>query len=112
LASNAYSYAASKAAVHHLTRILAKELAREAITVNALVLGPFPSRMTSFATADAKRLAAAQTNIPLGRLGQPSDLAGAILFLCGRGGSFTTGSLLPVDGGLNVQTGPELFEEG
>ena len=46
-----------------------------------------------------------------GRIGAPDDIAGAALFLCGRGGAYTTGAILPLDGGIGVETGHELFEE-
>ncbi len=107
----AYSYAASKAAVHHLTRILAKELAGRRITVNALAPGPFVSNMTAFATADEDVRARVGAQVPLGRVGRPGDIAAAMQFLCGYGGSYVTGAILPVSGGINVETGPDLFQE-
>jgi NAD(P)-dependent dehydrogenase (short-subunit alcohol dehydrogenase family) len=106
-----YSYSASKAAVHHLTRILAKELAPRHITVNALAPGLFASRMTAFATKDAERLPRIEHRIPLHRLGRPEDIASAMLLLCGRGGSYVTGAIIPVDGGVGVETGPDLWGE-
>lgn len=111
LGDGAYSYAASKAAVHHLTRILAKELAGRSITVNAIAPGVFQSRMTAFATGTAEKAAAVGGNVPLGRLGTPDDIAALVLFLCGRSGAYMTGAILPLDGGLGVQTGRGLFEE-
>ncbi|HOV03788.1 MAG TPA: SDR family NAD(P)-dependent oxidoreductase [Kaistiaceae bacterium] len=109
IGDGAYSYAASKAAVHHLTLILAKELADRRITVNAIAPGPFPSNMTAFATADPDRRAVVDASVPFGRIGAPDDLAGTILYLCGRGGAYTTGAVIPLDGGIAVQTGVELF---
>lgn len=111
LGDRAYSYAASKAAVHHLTKILAKELADRRITVNALAPGPFVSKMTAFATADEEVRGRVGAQVPLGRVGRPEDIAAALQFLCGRGGAYVTGAILPVSGGINVQTGPDLFQE-
>ncbi len=104
-----YSYSASKAAVHHLTRILAKELAPRRVTVNALAPGLFESRMTAFATKDAERLPRITERIPLRRLGRPEDIASAMLFLCGPAGSYVTGAVIPIDGGVGVETGPDLW---
>lgn len=109
LGDGAYSYAASKAAVLHLTRIMAKELAGQHVTVNALAPGPFVSNMTAFATADKDMRARVGAGVPLGRVGRPEDIAGSMLFLCGRGGSYVTGAVIPVSGGVNVQTGGNLF---
>jgi NAD(P)-dependent dehydrogenase (short-subunit alcohol dehydrogenase family) len=109
MGDGAYSYAASKAAVHHLTRILAKELAGRRITVNALAPGVFDSRMTAFATRDPARLARVEQRVPLGRLGRPEDIVSAVLFLCGRGGAYVTGAILPIDGGVGVDSGQELW---
>lgn len=109
MGDGAYSYAASKASVHHLTRILAKELAPRRITVNALAPGVFDSRMTAFATRDPTRLPRVEQRIPLGRLGRPEDIASAVLFLCGRGGAYVTGAILPIDGGVGVDSGRDLW---
>lgn len=111
MGDGAYSYAASKAAVHHLTRILAKELAPQRITVNALAPGPFVSKMTAFATAQEDSRAKVAAQVPLGRVGRAEDIAAAVLYLCGAGGSYVTGAILPVSGGINVQTGPAIFDE-
>jgi NAD(P)-dependent dehydrogenase (short-subunit alcohol dehydrogenase family) len=106
-----YSYSASKAAVIHLSKILAKELAGHAITVNSLAPGPFPSRMTAFALRDTDAQDKVGSDVPLGRVGRDEDIAGCVLFLCGRGGAYVTGSVIPVSGGINVMTGPNIFEK-
>ena len=109
LGDSAWAYAASKAAVHQVTRILAKELAPRHITVNAIAPGPFESNMTAFATAGDDNKAQTAAGIPAGRIGTPEDMAGTVLFLAGRGGAFTTGAVVPLDGGIAVNTGPDMF---
>jgi NAD(P)-dependent dehydrogenase (short-subunit alcohol dehydrogenase family) len=97
---HAYSYSASKAAVHMMTRDLAGDLAERNITVNAVIPGFFPTKMTAHMrdedTVDPTLLA----HIPLRRLGKPADIAAVILFLCGKGGGYVTGAQIPVDGGV------------
>lgn len=95
----AYSYGASKAAIHHLTRILARDLCARGINVNAIAPGLFPSKMTAFITRDAALEASMLETIPMGRAGTPEDIVGAVRFLCSRAGSYVTGVVLPVDGG-------------
>jgi NAD(P)-dependent dehydrogenase (short-subunit alcohol dehydrogenase family) len=92
-----YSYSASKAAVHHLTRHLAKKLA-PTITVNAIAPGPFESKMMA-ATLEAfgEQIAA---SAPLRRIGRPDDMAGAAIYLSSRAGAYLTGAVIPVDGGI------------
>ncbi|HEX3793816.1 MAG TPA: SDR family oxidoreductase [Acidimicrobiales bacterium] len=92
-----YSYSASKAAVHQLTRHLAKRLAPE-ITVNAIAPGPFESKMMA-ATLEAfgEQIA---SSAPLRRIGRPDDMAGAAIFLSSRAGAYLTGTIIPVDGGI------------
>jgi len=93
-----YSYSASKAAVHHMTRVLASKFAADHITVNAIAPGPFESKMMA-ATLDAFG-DAIKSQIPMRRIGEPSDMAGAAIFLCSKAGSYVTGTVLPVDGGI------------
>ncbi|WP_299297799.1 SDR family NAD(P)-dependent oxidoreductase [uncultured Tateyamaria sp.] len=109
MGDGAYSYAASKAAVLHMTKIMAKELAPHQVTVNALAPGPFVSKMTAFATADEGMRDKVGADVPLGRVGRDEDIAGCMQFLCGRGGAYLTGAILPVSGGIQVMTGPNLF---
>ncbi len=109
MGDGAYSYSASKAAVHHLTRILGKELAAERITVNAFAPGPFRSKMTAFATGTDEAAAKVGVDVPLGRCGNADDIAAATLFLCGQGGSYLTGTVLPLDGGIHLETADNLF---
>ena len=92
-----YSYSASKAAVHHMSAVLAKHLAPE-ITVNAIAPGPFESKMMA-ATLDAFGDAIA-ASAPMKRIGQPSDMAGTAIFLASPAASYITGVVLPVDGGI------------
>lgn len=112
VADGCYSYSTSKAAVIHLTKILANEMTKKRITVNAFAPGPFPSKMTAFATASEEGAAATGAKNPLGRIGRAEDIAAATLFLCGYGGSYITGTTIPLDGGYIVHTGDEsLFPE-
>lgn len=111
LGDGAYSYAASKAAVHHLTRIMGKELAHKHITFNAFAPGPFPSKMTAHATTTDEQKEVVGSTVPLGRVGNPDDIAAATLYLCGPGGSYVTGAILPIDGGIHIMSGPNMFEE-
>ena len=97
-----YSYSASKAAVHHLTRHLAAELA-PSILVNAIAPGPFPSKMMA-ATLDAvgDQIAAAT---PVKRIGRTEDVAAAAVYLASRATNFMTGAVIPLDGGLSTTVG-------
>jgi len=92
-----YSYSASKAAVHQLTRTLARRLAPQ-VTVNAIAPGPFESKMMA-ATLEAFGDSIA-ASAPLKRIGRPDDMAGAAIFLASRAGAYLTGAVIPVDGGM------------
>jgi NAD(P)-dependent dehydrogenase (short-subunit alcohol dehydrogenase family) len=93
-----YSYSASKAGVHQLTRVLARELGPRHITVNAVAPGPFESKMMAAVLAEyGEEIAAAS---PLGRIGRPDDMAGVAVYLSGRAGAWVTGAIIPVDGGI------------
>jgi NAD(P)-dependent dehydrogenase (short-subunit alcohol dehydrogenase family) len=95
-----FSYSASKAAVHHLTRVLAKKLAPRNITVNAIAPGPFESRMMH-ATIEAFEDSIVQ-GCPMKRLGEPEDMAGVAIYLASRAGAYVTGAIIPVDGGIST----------
>ncbi|MBJ7473249.1 MAG: SDR family oxidoreductase [Solirubrobacteraceae bacterium] len=95
-----YSYSASKAAVHMLTRHLAKRLASEHITVNAIAPGPFESKMTAFMLASPEGRDAVASTVPLGRIGSDEDIIGTSLFLSSRAGAYLTGAIVPLDGGI------------
>jgi len=95
-----YAYSASKAGLHHLTRVLARELGPRHITVNAIAPGPFESKMMA-ATLRSFGDAIAEA-APLRRIGRPDDMAGAAVFLASRAGAYVTGAVLPVDGGIGT----------
>lgn len=97
---SAYSYAASKAAIHMLTRDLAGDLADRAITVNAVIPGFFPTKMTAHMRDEETVAPELLAHIPLQRLGRPDDIAGIVVFLCARSGAYITGAQIPVDGGV------------
>jgi NAD(P)-dependent dehydrogenase (short-subunit alcohol dehydrogenase family) len=96
-----YAYSSSKAAVHHLTRVLAVRLAPDHITVNAVAPGPFESKMMS-ETLERFRDAIVGS-CPLGRIGEPEDMAGVAIYLASRAGAYLTGVVIPVDGGITVR---------
>ena len=93
----AHPYGVSKAAVHHLTRSLAKRFGPEHIRVNAIAPGPFHSRLTD-TTSEAVQKSVA-TYIPAGRPGTEEDIEGLSVFLASRAGAFVNGSTIALDGG-------------
>jgi NAD(P)-dependent dehydrogenase (short-subunit alcohol dehydrogenase family) len=95
-----YAYSAAKAALHHMTRVLARKLAPEHFTVNAIAPGPFESQMMK-ATLDRFGDSIKRQN-PRGRIGEPEDMAGTAIFLASRAASYITGTVLPVDGGMST----------
>jgi NAD(P)-dependent dehydrogenase (short-subunit alcohol dehydrogenase family) len=97
-----YPYSASKAGIHHLTRVLAREFGPKRITVNAVAPGPFPSKMMAFALDDPGTRGAIESSNPLGRIGRPDDMAGVTVFLASRAGSYVNGAVIPVDGGISA----------
>lgn len=97
-----YPYVAAKAGLHQLTKMMAKRLA-PSVTVNAVAPGPFRSKMMA-ETIDrfGEQIIA---SCPMARIGEPEDMAGIALFLSSRAGTYLTGAVIPVDGGI-VTTHP------
>lgn len=93
-----FSYGPSKAALHHLARTLASHLAERNITVNAIAPGPFPSKMMAHTLENFGEQI--RKGVPLRRIGQAEDMAGAAIFLASKAASYVTGVILPVDGGI------------
>lgn len=93
-----FSYGPSKAAVHHLTRVLASHLAARSITVNAIAPGPFPSKMMAHTLENFGEQI--RNGVPLKRIGEPADMAGAAIYLSSKASSYVTGVVIPVDGGV------------
>jgi len=104
----AYAYGTSKAAVHHLTRIMAKRLVGEHILVNAIAPGPYESMMLGAAVNHDYSLI--ESRNPRKRIGSPEDMAGLVIFLCSRAGAYTVGAVIPSDGGLVGTAGHDLSQ--
>lgn len=96
------AYAASKAGVSHLTRVLAVEWARHGVTVNAIGPAVTPTPLAQPILGNESARAAALARIPAGRFGTPDDIVGAAVFLLSPAGSFVTGQTIYVDGGRTV----------
>jgi NAD(P)-dependent dehydrogenase (short-subunit alcohol dehydrogenase family) len=96
-------YAASKGAVLQMTRALAIELARENITVNAILPGPFATEMNLPLTQDPEKYAAFVSRIPMGRWGELHEIGGLALYLASPASSYVTGSAFSIDGGWTAQ---------
>ncbi len=92
------NYAASKAGLHGLARSLAKEFASRNVTVNVVAPGPIETDMTAALNED--QLSAMTNVVPLGRIGQPEEIAAAVSFLASDSAGYITGVVLPVDGGM------------
>jgi 3-oxoacyl-[acyl-carrier protein] reductase len=94
------NYSASKAGIIGLTKALARELGNRGVRANVVAPGYVDTRLTQVIAGEMKELMLANT--PLGRFGQPEDIAGAVRFLCSDEASFITGEVLLVDGGLGM----------
>ena len=101
-ATENYAYAASKAAVHQLTRQLAHRLIGEHINVNCIAPGLFPSKMTAFLFQDEETTAQVAESIPMKRAGRADDIGGTAIYLASRASAYLTGVVLPVDGGMTT----------
>lgn len=93
---NNYSYSASKAAVHHLTRHLGGDLAADNINVNGIAPGFFPSKMTAHMLEHEAEMA---KGIPRGRIGKAEDAAGTAIYLCSPASAWVVGHMVALDGG-------------
>ena len=94
------AYNASKAGLVGLTRTLGEAWARDGIRVNGIAPGLVDTKLTKVTTDNPERLSRALAGIPLGRLGQPDDMAGVALFLASPLAAYVVGQTIPVDGGL------------
>jgi beta-ketoacyl ACP reductase len=94
------NYAASKAGLVGLARTLAREFASRSITVNVVAPGPVATDMID--AVDDKHRAAIEQAVPLGRFGAPEEIAATIVFLASDAAAYTTGAVVPVDGGLGM----------
>jgi NAD(P)-dependent dehydrogenase (short-subunit alcohol dehydrogenase family) len=104
----AFSYGASKAAIHQMTKNWASQFAADRITVNAIAPGPFPSKMMAFLTDNEEARTMMEARVPLGRIGSPEDMAGLTIFLASRASAWMTGCIIPIDGGRLIASGASL----
>ena len=97
-----HSYSASKAGVHMMARHMAAHLVKDNITINSIAPGPFESKMMAYRLDDPNSRKMVEASVPRKRIGSPEDVAGTVIFLAGRAGAFTTGAVIPVDGGIST----------
>ena len=105
------AYQATKGAVTTLTKSLAANWADRGVRVNAIAPGWFPSEMTGAWVKKSMFLDHISANSPMGRIGKPEELAGALLLLASNASSFINGEIISVDGGVNASTGLPFFTE-
>lgn len=98
----AYAYGPSKAALHQLSRMLARELVGEHINVNVIAPGRFPSKMTRHIANDAAALAEDTAVIPMKRWGREKEMAALAISLASCAGAYMTGAIIPIDGGFHL----------
>ncbi|PAU52063.1 3-oxoacyl-ACP reductase [Pseudomonas sp. PIC25] len=98
----AYAYGPSKAALHQLSRMLARELVGEHINVNVIAPGRFPSKMTRHIANDAEALAEDTAVIPMKRWGREKEMAALAISLASCAGAYMTGAIIPIDGGFHL----------
>lgn len=96
-----FSYSASKAGIHMLARHLGAFVVGRHVTVNSIAPGPFESKMMEYRLGDPDTRREIEAANPRGRIGTPEDIAGTVIYLASRAGAYTTGVVIPVDGGIS-----------
>lgn len=99
---NAYAYGPSKAALHQLSRMLARELVEQHINVNVIAPGRFPSKMTQHIANDDEAMAEDTAVIPMKRWGREEEMAALAISLASTAGAYMTGNIIPIDGGFSL----------
>lgn len=98
----AYSYMASKAAINHLTKGLAKDLVGRNIISNSIAPGFFPSRMTRHITGNDAVMDRAMSMVPMGRMGEPEEIGSLAIYLCSKSSAYINGAIIPIGGGIVI----------
>lgn len=99
---DAYAYGPSKAALHQLSRMLARELVEQHINVNVIAPGRFPSKMTQHIVKDEAAMAEDTAMIPMKRWGREEEMAALAISLASTAGAYMTGNIIPIDGGFSL----------
>lgn len=102
MGEQAYAYGPSKAALHQLSRMLARELVQQHINVNVIAPGRFPSKMTAFIANDDEAMAQDCALIPMKRWGREEEMAALAISLASAAGAYMTGAIIPIDGGFHL----------